>query len=433
MRRRQSPFQSSADGVVVKEDSVSERQRQYTTKGRVLVLIIGLVVLASIFFLRTINSSNYTNTTNPSPPQQRKRIQHKVLRIPRRLIFTYKYNLLSPTQDDPPFDGSDPLTANVLHTISTYKKYWQIIDLAELSRAGIHSEQDGTENVEQVVVDFLSDVDCIVALEEAEPRLIPHFVNETRGEFKADICRVASLYNVGGYYFDIDIGVVQPVNFDRMKISSTRGTYPRIADLTKEKANHKATGSLVTFSSIYNKQLRFFQAFTAAMPHHPVIKRSLEYMVHYYVGDLDQYLPDFILKDQMKRGGVPSRKTPQGMGAGPYTLNVAFRATGDEEWEDHVQKMLKENDLSKSLHDNTLSIPAKYKYSRFLYETSLQDDAFVKSGIFSSIPLQDAHYKKKVKWCNFVCFDQSEVYFYSRVRGSKGCPLEKSDVTTMES
>ncbi|GMI11343.1 hypothetical protein TrLO_g7772 [Triparma laevis f. longispina] len=60
-----------------------------------------------------------------------------------------------------------------------------------------------------------------------EPRLLPYFINEKLGMFKADMCRVAALYLNGGYYLDIDLGVVEPIIFDnpRIKFSTMREAY----------------------------------------------------------------------------------------------------------------------------------------------------------------------------------------------------------------
>ena len=64
------------------------------------------------------------------------------------------------------------------------------------------------------------------------------------------------------------------------------------------------------------------------------------------------------------------------------------------------------------------NIPARKRYSRFLYEVSLDDFDIKKIGLFSD-------YQRKVNWCNYVCFDGHQVYFYSSVLGSKGCTVEK--------
>jgi len=57
----------------------------------------------------------------------------------------------------------------------------------------------------------LTDDDCCALLQRVEPKLVPHFDREKKGAYKADICRVAALFEEGGYYFDIDIRVITPV------------------------------------------------------------------------------------------------------------------------------------------------------------------------------------------------------------------------------
>jgi hypothetical protein len=39
-----------------------------------------------------------------------------------------------------------------------------------------------------------------------------------KGDLNADICRIAELFLYGGYYFDADISVAEPVNFDSLPI-----------------------------------------------------------------------------------------------------------------------------------------------------------------------------------------------------------------------
>ena len=102
--------------------------------------------------------------------------------IPRRLIFTYKYNLLHPSKDDPPYDENDALTANVLHTIRTYKRHWELID---------KQQGDIVDNNRQreVTISFLSNDDCIAVINKAQPKLVQYFIKEKRGDLKADTCR----------------------------------------------------------------------------------------------------------------------------------------------------------------------------------------------------------------------------------------------------
>jgi hypothetical protein len=103
-------------------------------------------------------------------------------KIPRRLLFTYKSNILE-TKEPPIF------YENVQRTIKMYREAW--------------GEPDAP-------VWFLDDDDCRAAIYAAKPNLIKYFDWEFNGSWKADICRVAALYLTGGYYFDIDMEVVKP-------------------------------------------------------------------------------------------------------------------------------------------------------------------------------------------------------------------------------
>jgi hypothetical protein len=77
--------------------------------------------------------------------------------------------------------------------------------------------------------------------------------------YKADICRVAELYQNGGYYFDIDLLAVHPVSpADSVGFSTIKGAgWPKGG---------------------------FFQAFTASAPGHPILKKSLDALLEIYEG-----------------------------------------------------------------------------------------------------------------------------------------------------
>lgn len=339
------------------------------------------------------------------------------LTIPRRLIFTYSYNLIAPSKSDIPFNFKDPLTANVLHTVETYRKHWEASDAKAKS-----------QSKEPVIVSFLSDYACLEVIEKSEPRLIEHFQNEQLGEYKADICRIAELYINGGYYFDIDIGVLEPVDFDNFHLSAaTPDAVGHLKAVGWNTLERPMEDDIVTFATVYNRQGRLFQAFAAAMPGHPVLKKALDYMVAYYRDNLERELPPHLvhyLTLNNKNGSIPSRIKPGGMGVGPFTLSMAHRATLDEEWDKYVSGLMRDGGYS-SEHPTPNKNPARIRYARFLYEASLEDEEISKHGPFSDIPRQDADYPKKIKWCNFICFEGHRAYFYSRVPGSKGCPLKK--------
>ena len=183
---------------------------------------------------------------------------------------------------------------------------------------------------------------------------------------------------------------------------------------------------IVTFATVFNAQGRFFQAFTAATPFHPVLKRALDHMVAYYNGSLAELLskeaPELVASSRIQKNGVPSRDKPMGAGVGPYTLATANYATLDSEWEDYVCHLFRESGYVRERSPRFQSDKlASRRYSRYLFETLLGDDT---KGLFADVPLQDSG-ETKIHWCNFVCFGGQRVYFYSRVRGSKGCPSKQ--------
>lgn len=153
-------------------------------------------------------------------------------RIPRRLVFTYKTNLLE--TKIPPL-----LYDNVMESISRYK----------------NKIPNGFK------VDFLDDADCRAAVQRTEPALVPYFDAEKHGMYKADICRVATLYEHGGYYMDIDLQVADPPTFD--------------APVNFATVREPAEGYHVP---------GFFQAFLATTPGHPVLRTALYTMLEYYNG-----------------------------------------------------------------------------------------------------------------------------------------------------
>ena len=177
--------------------------------------------------------------------------------IPHILVFTYKHNIL---------ETKEPalLYNNVMQTCMTYRQLWN--------------------DAEPAPIRFLDDEACREAIEQSEPRLVPHFDDEREGKFRADICRIAQLFNHGGYYFDVDLRVIQPIKLD----------------------------SSITFSSVlsgYPNLDQFFQAFLAATPGHPVLAKALQIMLDYYEG----------------------KHAIRGKNVGTSTLKDAYDAVGESE------------------------------------------------------------------------------------------------------
>jgi hypothetical protein len=100
---------------------------------------------------------------------------------------------------------------------------------------------------------------------------------------------------------------------------------------------------VATFATVINPQGVFFQAFLAATPKHLIMERALEYMLAYYEANLQDILPPCTLPKLARYSDmIPSRKHPQGIGIGPYTLAAAYSATSDDEWADLANILLTE-------------------------------------------------------------------------------------------
>jgi hypothetical protein len=166
------------------------------------------------------------NFSNPVPIEMRGP-HSEDFKIPRRMIFTHKRNILE--TKDPPH-----LYENVLNTIQTYRDAW--------------GEPDAP-------VWFLNNMDCLAAIHAAKPALLNYFDTEVHGSWKADICRVAALYLTGGYYFDADMEVVQPWKPD----------------------------DNVTFATVMNpERTRYFQSFLVSEPQSRIMKKALSRMLLFY-------------------------------------------------------------------------------------------------------------------------------------------------------
>jgi hypothetical protein len=151
-------------------------------------------------------------------------------KIPHHLIFTFKYNLL---------ERQEPLALyqNLQRTIQMYREGW---------------------GEPEAPVWFLNDTDCRSAIHAVRPELLTYFDFEANGSWKADICRIAALYLTGGYYFDVDMEVVQVFRPSR-----------------------DTTFVTVEASSTADDQ-KFFQSFLASDPKNRILGQALDEMLVYY-------------------------------------------------------------------------------------------------------------------------------------------------------
>jgi mannosyltransferase OCH1-like enzyme len=159
--------------------------------------------------------------------------------IPNVLIFTHSINLL---ETENPTGEDAALKANVENSIA------------------LHPGAD---------VHFLTDEDCLESIARvmgsASP-LLEFFVKETHGMYKADICRGAALYELGGLYMDVDMQA-------RMSLWSVVGSETTfVVPIVHRESKHPGS---------------FFQSFIGTTAKNPILKRYLKLFINYYEGKLD--------------------------------------------------------------------------------------------------------------------------------------------------
>ena len=169
--------------------------------------------------------------------------------VPNVLIFTHAINLLTYQ----PSENTNNKTAD------------QIAEQAELVVLQ-KNVQNSIAIHPKAQVRFLTDQDCIrslsAALGENAP-LIQYFQKETKGMYKADICRGAALWETGGIYLDVDVGLRMPLT-EVLDANTTFAT-----SMVHRDSQH--VGS-------------FFQAFMASVPRHAILERYLQLFLEHYQG-----------------------------------------------------------------------------------------------------------------------------------------------------
>jgi hypothetical protein len=155
---------------------------------------------------------------------------------------------------------------------------------------------------------FFDDEACIEAIASAHSeKLATYYKEEERGCYRSDICRLAMLYVHGGLYFDNDFEVLADV----------RKFIPAGASLSSALPYTSPNQTRGT-----SAQLDLFQAFLAATPGHPVLKRAMDKHLDWY----NHRSPGKILK----RGSKPVLLGPTLLGRalrewlGVRKLHVGF-------------------------------------------------------------------------------------------------------------
>jgi Glycosyltransferase sugar-binding region containing DXD motif len=171
------------------------------------------------------------------------------LKIPNVMIFTHAVNLLTYL---PTHDTSDK-------TADQLAEQEELLVLQKNVQASIAMHPNAQ-------VRFLTDQDCIQSLQSVlgeNAPLIQYFEKETKGMYKADICRGAALWETGGIYLDVDVGLRMPLT-DVLEANTTFAT-----TLVHKDSQHIGG---------------FFQAFMASTPRHAILERYLELFLEHYQG-----------------------------------------------------------------------------------------------------------------------------------------------------
>jgi len=159
--------------------------------------------------------------------------------IPNVLIFTHSINLL---ETDDPIGEDVALKANVENSIA------------------LHPDAE---------VHFLTDEDCLESIARvmgSDTPLLEFFNKEEHGMYKADICRGAALYELGGLYMDVDMQA-------RMSLWTAIGTDTTfVVPIVHRESKHPGS---------------FFQSFIGTTPNNPILKRYLELFIDHYQGKID--------------------------------------------------------------------------------------------------------------------------------------------------
>jgi mannosyltransferase OCH1-like enzyme len=280
--------------------------------------------------------------------------------IPHILLFTYSHNILETKEPSAYYK-------NVQNTIKKYRQAWK--------------EPNAT-------VVFLDDIECLALIKQHEPRLVKPYQQEPYGAHKGDMCRTVALYQTGGYYFDVDIEVLEP--------------------LVPKNSNQTNTTFITSWNSGGPSSKGFFQAVLCVTPKNPIISATIQSMVHdwYYNEEvISKFRDSWYQEEQQQVGGSimpvfnervffskPYQNELQKLHAhflGPSTLWKAWQgSTTTSQW------LLEEIDLRR--------------HRPQVYPKLKRQETFGSWG------------------CNYLVHDPNDrtPYFYSRIRGTPGCPAK---------
>ena len=199
-------------------------------------------------------NKNETTTTSATDEYQ----NHHNHAIPNVVIFTHAVNLLETTFDFAADTEDTQLSPEQTELLALQANVKNILtNLHDTATVRFLTDDDCIQSIRAV---FAETNDTVVADE-----LVNYFVNEKAGMFKADLCRGAALWQSGGLYFDVDLGV--RMNLWNVIRENTEFVTVRVHRQSKYPG-------------------AFFQAFIGVTPHHAVIRRYIELFLDYYRGEI---------------------------------------------------------------------------------------------------------------------------------------------------
>jgi len=196
---------------------------------RTLLFTISFVILSLLKLEPLARHSAEDNNNEINMPHNRdqERIDEG---IPRSFIFVdTRYHNIS--------EFPRLVRENIDNTIKIYSDHW---------------------NETNVSIWFLGAEQCERVIQAQSPDLLRFYHNETFGPYKSDICRVAALYQQGGYYFDNDVEVTEAISTDNITF---------IMPITM----HKMKDAYVASNT-----------FIGATPRHVIIQETFDAIIDYY-------------------------------------------------------------------------------------------------------------------------------------------------------
>ena len=320
--------------------------------------------------------------------------------IPFNIWFTYKHDILEMKQPLHYYE-------NMQKTVNKYIAAF--INLDKQKSAG------------DVHVTCMDNSYCRNILEYAYPDLIPYFDSETEGAYKGDMCRLAALYLYGGYYFDVDIEVIEPY----------------------------VHNSTILFTTVMDwDNIGIFQAFLASSPGHPVIKANLDVMLLFYKHHFSErtfIMGPMTLVEAYRALVGSSRLTARGLPSRAWETTLQGRYVDEyDTFMNAIGKFLEILPVAGASYYTTelfkfffITHHVPFFFWFFKTERGIVDkstallqesrrDMGKYQNHYENLPrreIKDPYYRVL---CNaFVHDPEIEVpYFYSRIVGSGHCPVE---------